>query len=511
MLNIVAYLLTISLISFLLTKKNKQIFWVSITTLSFIATLLYTLCQTFHQKELSFSIPWMNNISIDLFLNTTIASALIPIFITSIGICLFNIKTDTKKALSKNAILPLNIASLILLFSSQNLIQLAIALIIIDIISISIFQKENKSRLIYYSFYANALIFFAFMTLYKDFNSLEIKGIKPLDKFSFSNILISFVIIIKLGLIGFNYQITQAKNLKNTALLTYLYTSTPISALILHQKLFFLNPFIINAFAIASMFFYIIKFITTPNLQKKIIYFSISNFALCLYLTQTSTILSTSLVSFIILITIIIASYEENITQIGEFIKKTKSFYIICSAISLIHISELLEYQSTLMLLLYIIASTFALAFFISQVFFKRFDGLDRVYDNTSSPNIILYTPIFLSIFFISISISKSMIIMFGLFLLFQLIGIKQWVYKKENDDEKFLFPETVFSSSIKFIGRGLWLVIDFLLIRKVITKPSATIRQSFAKVAHNIENNYILWTALGFALLIWIIGENYL
>ncbi|MFI3242496.1 MAG: hypothetical protein R3Y43_08020 [Alphaproteobacteria bacterium] len=491
---------------------NNKRFVSNLLLFAFVAYSSYFSYLYFNNEDVIKSVEWFANLQISVFLKAKSFLVILPSIIVAIAVNVFNRQQKQQDYSIKNAIVIANAVLLFFIFGSTNIIQMLITIILIDILTVFALSNdvENKNKFIYYTFVANALLFFVVAALLSIGDNLNISSLSVLDIPLFLKGLFCIAIAIKTGFWGVNGYILKFKNTNEA--LSFLYTSSPITGFLVAYKLPFLLGGTFNLLALISAFIYLLFFIKEADLKSKFISFSLASLCFSLYLNNPFIYLWSLPLIIVMSLIIILASFETNVLLMGGFIKKNKSLYIISLFAILLYINNMLGLEQNLYTISFEFLSLLGISILFRSVFFSAFRGFDEVFDNIKSPNFINYIPLIALLPFLYVGFSLFSLAFFGLFIITQFISFDKAVnQKKINDVKVFYIVENIAGAPLKAIGRVLWLVVDFLLIQKTIIYSSYSINQKVFEQYKKIENKQFLWIALGLFIIAIVIGvSNY-
>lgn len=462
---------------------------------------------------------WLENLKLNLSFNLFNYQLLVPIFIISIACAFVAFLQSLPKSMG---LIILNLAAIILLVCASNLVQIFLSLFFVEIIGLYLLDnKKNKNKYVYYNLVADFLIFFVFATIYSVNGRVDINNLSLGAHKSLLSTVFFVAILMKMGAFIFYEYLYSIKDLKIFEIITFLYTSTPISALIIFYKLgFFLNSDYVTAIAILTSLLGLFSFLLQKSLKQKIIFLAISSYALILmcfnnfeYLTPI--LLSSFIISYILMLITISASDEYNISFMGQFIKKTKTLFAAFLVSIIFVIMALMQLPQNLFLIVYLVLLLVFVAHIVKIVFFAKNNVEERVWDNLKNPQIGFYIPLLLLWPSLYTPYQNINIWYFGAVFVLSLIFypikcLNNIAYSIKDNVFSAIF-EYMLIIPIKIMGRVLWLTIDFLIIEKTFINYISKTNHFLITKFEIVENKNIIWIVIGFIFMALALGISYL
>ena len=419
-----------------LTEKYKKtssfLFVMALTFLTIILFIGYR-----DQNIDTFSFFWMRTqkYRIEININSALKNyiMLFPVFVMSLLMAFQKIFTE-KEQEGDNfyALVSFNLANMIVLISSQNLVQLLTCIYVADIISQAMIKNFRVSKkYIFYSLFADLGLFMIFAIIQGKLKSFNLEGFVAYKKIGrhkdFVAISAMLFIFVKMGLFMFQAALLDLKNIKTYKLVS-----------------------IVSFIGVLSVFFVLIKIY--PLLQ-------ISDYsqALMVYAVVSSAIWG-------LVCGVIMAGTNRQIVYFNMLLYA----FVIYAFIN----KGAFDEESALYLLLgYFTSWTLAISgkyikIILRSVIFIAWTVIFYFYQSSNLPTDILRAVILLSIV---------------------LIGNIRWFYKFESLQKADIFSriyDILLIKPVMILGRGLWLLVDFTIMEKhVVGKVEA---------AGNISSGYI-------------------
>lgn len=235
--------------SFKIGVKTDKIFsWLTFLFLGGIFVNFYQYQNKF--QESVFSFVWNSspsgNITVDVISNAYNYYLVLPfLFMTLLSVGYNVVFRYEERRNYYNALVLFNLVSLILMITSNNLVQLISGVFIVDIMALLMIKDVEKSKLhATLNLIADMLLFTVLAVINCQLESLDLRQIVEYNKIGYHQDFVAgaglIAVFIKLGVVPFHEGWLKLKDIRFHRLQNVLFLTSPVSALILLQKFFYL-------------------------------------------------------------------------------------------------------------------------------------------------------------------------------------------------------------------------------------------------------------------------------
>lgn len=510
----------------------------------FTAALLSRfLMQNETADEQIFSFIWNSspsgNIMFDIVSNTYNCKFIQPFFILTVLTLGYNvIFRNEERRCAFAAVTLFNLAALITMFTSNNLVQLLSGLFLIDILALLLIHDvENSKCYATFNLVADMVLFTVLAVVNCQLESLDMRQILKYDRIGFHKDFVAiagfFAVCIKFGLIPFHGGIQPLKEIRFHRLQNVLFLSSPAAALILLLKFnmlwqtsIYFKPMLhyicLLSIAWTSLFFW-----AAENLKLKIIYQQILFWALLVILLEKNNFVWNEFFSCLLIGQYLITSllyyayYQTNRNVSLLRIKNCKlpNWQLKCavcfSCLALLFceincIYPLLKEQSALFgwLIIYV----FALLQLLHQYTFGKSEDMQK---NKHSTQIWYWVLTIAAVAYIAgslqitLSLFDSAVFCGAALLLFlPLPNFMNKIYSSQfvQDTDFFgTFYNYFIVKPLQWSGRVLAVIIDRMIIEKTVIGISVFLLNGAIRLFRNMHYNRA-WGGIAMLMLLTIL-----
>lgn len=267
-------------------KSDKFISWLIFLFVTGI--FVYFLHYGQEAETTVFSFVWNSspsgNIMVDIVSNSYNCQLIMPFFLMTVMAIGYNnvFRYEERRGLF-DAVLLFNLTALIMMITSNNLVQLLSGLFVVDIMALLIIKDVEKSK--YYATFnliADMMLFTVLAVVNCQLESLDLRQIIEYNKIGFHQDFVALAglaaVFIKFGTVPFHGSMLRLKDIRYHRLQNILFLTSPASALILLQKfyplwqssLYFLP--VLQTGCVLGLVWGLLFFIMGENLKFKTIY-----------------------------------------------------------------------------------------------------------------------------------------------------------------------------------------------------------------------------------------------
>lgn len=250
--------------------------------------------------EQFFSFIWNSspsgNIMFDIVSNTYNCKFILPFFgLTVLALGYNVIFRNEERRCAFDSVVLFNLAALITMFTSNNLVQLLSGLFLVDVLALLLIHDvENSKCYATFNLIADMILFTVLAVVNCQLESLDMRQILKYDRIGFHKDFVAiagfFAVCIKFGLIPFQGGIQPLKEIRFHRLQNVLFLSSPAAALILLLKFsllwqtsIYFKP-MLHYICLLSAGWAALCFLLAENLKLKVIYQQILFWALLVFL-----------------------------------------------------------------------------------------------------------------------------------------------------------------------------------------------------------------------------------
>ena len=533
--------------AFLLVNRKRRRIWplLMLGILAFLGILFFEHYDLISDKSMTYQ--WLSYqelqakfiITSDILLGKSL-SILLPLTLIMLYLNLIDKREEYQ--LNTGNIMLLCLASFIMLFSSQDFIQLMVGSCSFSILGFYLINENSaKNKFIFYNFLAEMAIFTALAIVFSRTGNVKLSSLQDFVRNGWHKDLVSLLLLVgvlmKSGMFLFQNQLLDLQKLSFNRMLYGSLFVAPLSGLVLYEKLYPL--FSISQYTTPVM--YGILFCTTglsligmlfqDNIKAKILYFNMLFFAFALFelhqapenfISQIIPLLpSVLLVGWGLMLASISASDEVYVSQMGGFEKSLRWNLVLTFMTIIIFIGSVLELGDSWPLRLYMGISLFALAAILHAVYLGQENADDKVMALLHNVKGLYSLPILVG-FGISLYMldnwSQPLFLGYVLGFVFLWILLPQKLVNMFAENESLQETDwqgamyrLLIVSPLKLLGRILWLAVDFVVIeRSIIGTLSGgmeMLENTLNKLQTQTGKNYLILTMVGIALLLLNIG----
>ncbi len=498
-------------------------------------------------KEHIFSLAWNStpgkDIKFDIISNSYNKQIIIPFFaLTLLGI-FYNLNFRYEESRSTfSSLLVFNLATLIIMVTSNNFVQLLTALFVVDILSVFIIKDSlSYRRYIMLNILADMILFMVLAIINSQVDSLDIRQIL---RYKQSGMYIDFLavsgftaVLIKIGMFGFHIGFADLKNVRLHRLQQILFMSSPLAAIIVLLKFHILwqtsEYFIVylNAACISTMFWSFYGVVFIDSFKSKIIYLQTMFWALFIELLRFNgfiwnDMLSRLLVAMYLLISsmYLIYYYHNRLPgayQMGKLtIRKTDIqkyiFFMLWLLIIVMSgiLTEIYNNSNRYYIWLFAVMFVLALSSVIQQIYFSEKNIALKSQDLPNKKAV--FTTISGLSLFLLYEIDYMALPVFGFaagfLILCRYFSLSANTELPTSWQTKSPF-NTIYKSiisAIRHFGQFIRLFIDKLLIEKVIFSIAMFFSQVFIRIFRRIHNKLLSGGFAVFMLLILLLWLSF-
>ena len=464
----------------------------------------------------SYSFSWLSSkyypVNLDFFSNKEIYNQLIPFFVVAAISCLFVIlDKQERQKLNIIALAALNLAAIVMLLCGQNTLQLLVATCFIDVLGFcAINDMTARRQYIFYNLLADLGLFMAFAMLWgaNNTNQLQVLAGKNINHIPQYLMLISTVL--KAGLFPFQGYYQQMITINDSRRNILIFLSTPIAGFSVLLKLMPLISgnivcfYILSSCAILSFVWNVSGCLLMNNQNSKKLYINLSFYALAFLMALTEKENGLECFGKLLILHFLLSNVLHNGRK--YLLAQYVVVMLLMSAIILIslHMSQSLIFQSYLLILMLITGSVMfripKVQIEEQNIFFLMTAGLVASYiineEMTSSYAFWGYL---------------------GGFIVLLTGYPYRWIPDMKSIQTMDICSDLLyllFVAPIEFLGRILWLTIDFLIIERTflngLSKGYAALQGIFERIHRLSLRNAILFWFLGIMVIIYCLyGEK--
>ena len=530
-------------------KKDKLL---SFFVFILLGGIFSQFCQAFLSgHEQTFSFLWNSSpsgdIKIDIISNAYHYNVIMPFFIMTLVAVAQNIIFRYEEGRSfYNAVLIFNLASLILMITSNNFVQLLCALFLIDILSMFLIKDSQAyRRYILLNMAADMMIFTVLAIINCRVDSLDIREILRYKQMGmhldFITITGLSAIFMKMGFLGFHIGFSGLQNIRLHRLLSVLFLSSPIGALVLLMKFHVLwnssayfTPYL-HCACILSIIGGFIGSLIYDNFKKKIICWQMMFWALVLELLCFQGFVWTVGNVYLLLQMFVLVwgwyllyyhcRRQNSVMQWGQ--QKYSGQTVI--SIGLMLITLMIAAMSATLTVMYnrgnryyiwffAIAFVLSVATIISQIFINRKANLLLAHPNKPHPlswlligglSAFILQPQFLNVAPVY-GFTGAFVFLCRYSPLWRLQNIYH-LHSLQNNDYVGMFYKYALIKPLRWGGRFLWILVDHLFIERIITGFLLSIAQGGLRFFRRLHNNTTLGSTVIVTILVIMLWLSYI
>ena len=491
-------------VSSVFVPKNRMIYWwASVVIASLIYSALF-LMGCFGSNALTFDWQAIPNIPIAISFVPEYfgCCACLGVLALSFFAVYYNILvTKEESPNAMNGLILLNCVFVISAILSPNYIQLLAAVGMSDVIVFSaINQLDAKKQYIYGNFFADFILLNTFALIFVQSDSIVISNFGDASKQwshrDFIAIMLLLSIFIKSGLLMFHTAYQKMSSLNYNRLNFILYVTTPLMGAIIFENIkdvFVISPYsypLLKIFSVLTILFAALGTLCVDNIKRKAVYLSMMFWGLIFvgYAWQINTVspkfyvllLSAFLFNNSLMLVYKAASDEVLISRMGGFLKSLKfTFFINAVSVVLYAVTWWIYAQKSIpyaIIGLFVISITSAHVF--SEVYLSQSKADEWVLARLKNPLFLLWLPIILVAAAVIYAKLNEWQYIYGFAVLWMLLFIfhpfrkLSMMYKydsfQKSDKVTWLYNFFILAP-LKFFGRALRLIVDFVFIEKTI------------------------------------------
>ena len=543
-------LVVMALFAFIVAPGQGRRAWSAIMFV-ICAVLMYHLWSAFQQHDTSqFVYPWIPypalQANFNLSANLKLEQMLLPLLGTALLLIYLNcIYKPEEHKLRLNGLVLLSGAAVIVLASSRDFIQLMSGSCCFTILGFYLIDNiEAKKKFIFYNFIAEMALFTALSVVYSRLGSIALPVASNYAQVGEHKDLVAalllLVIFIKAGLFMFQNQMLDLQVLTFNRVICLSALSTPLSALILFNRLRPLlmegdfTVLLLQVFCGLSLLWGFFGSLIIDNIKAKALYLNLMfySFALgvvfqnadSLYYSVAFLLPAAILLNVLLMINVISASNEVYVSQMGGFFRhlKLNFFLVLLGVFAFIAVLgsqysvELKYYYGVYGSLVLV-----ALAHIFRDIFWGEENADERVAALLQNVGAFYWLPLGCGCIAVAYLLRNGQTIVeiaaFGCFVLLMLLGITRF-FNRWADNETVqdmdvweLLYHYLLLTPLRLLGRILWIAVDFVVIERTIIGSISQTTRFFVGGLHRIQSalwlNYLLMVMLGLAIVILTIG----
>lgn len=533
-------------------------FKIGIKTDGVLARLLFlfvsVLCFYFYKHggdsvEQIFSFVWNSspsgNIMFDIISNPHNCRLILPFFIISALAIGYNIvfRYEERRCIY-DAILLYNLAALIIMITSNNLVQLLSGLFATDVLALMIIRNvENSGWYATLNLIADMILFTVFAVINCQLESLDMRQILQYNRIGLHRDFVAVAgltaVFIKFGMLPFHSGMLRLRNIRFHRLQAVLFLTSPAAALILllkfnllWQSSFYFAP-LMRGVCIFSIVWSSICLFTAENLKVKTIFLQILFWSCFVFLLQAnnfqwSEFFTLLLLSQYICVSIIYFLYYKA-NRCVSLLKLRKcrfsDFYscrFTCGLFALffaeeISLGQLLCAEQNNYIFIIGLGISVSLAQVFHQFCFRK-DGCEsgKLLSRSKKMFWVIILPIAIAEIMLFSQISdvpqlRAFLIFMVLFVLLVMLPVPQAVYRiyagtalQKNDVWSLLYKNIVLVP-VLWCGRVLSLIIDRMVVEKIILGLTSLFLQGAIRLFRNMHYNRV-WGGIVMLILLAVL-----
>lgn len=508
-------LLILGLIAFSYRGVRFQRFFtfLAILAVGYIGWIFYTSWQ--NNITDSYSFLWLSSkyypVSLNFFSGEEIYKQVTPFFIIAAISCLFVLgNKQERQKLNIIALAILNLAAIIMLICGQNTLQLLVATCFIDVLGFcAINDMTARRQYIFYNLLTDLGLFTAFAMLWGVYNTNQLQLLADKSHNSIPLYLMLISAIFKAGLFPFQGYYLQIAAIKDSRRNIISFLSTPIAGFFILWKLIPLisgNTIcfqILSIEVILSLAWNLFGGLITENLNNKKMHINLSFYALAFFVILTGKEQEFECLGKLLILQFLL----DNVLQYGRkyLLAQYAAVILLISAIILIILHSPQLICSSYLLILMLIAG-----------------GVMHQIQKEQIEEQNIFSLILAGLaasYFINEEMLQSLA--FWGYLVGFIILLTGYPYhwlpsiKRTSTIDicsKWLY--LLFVAPIEFLGRILWLTIDFLIIERTflngLSKCCTILQVFFERIHHLSIRNALLFWLLGLIIISYCLyGEK--
>ena len=489
-------------------QKNRLVkSWAFVLFAAVAAILAYDFEHNTPFEASLWFVHWIKTPTLNLNLGLKTGMEYAPFILGGVAVLLFSLYYNIfypleKDRLRAGGLYVLIFVLLMFILSAGNIMQLFLAICLLDIL-IFVLLPELAAKRLFLSFnlVADVLLFILFAFVWGQENSLYFSALTKYARHS-SYPLLAFslwigAVAVKCGLAFFHNSILELKNIsfvrQNFVATVVILLVGPILLYKTHA-LFNLVPqgeLVLKVLAAISLAWGLWGCLFSDFLKARILYFYMmlsALFAVLLvidranFLTMLVPLICVGLlISAAMILPLIGAANEPLISQTGGFIQRMKVSFIFSIAVALVEAVVLLSFMNSLnqwWIVAFLFCHFIAFSHFLGQVYFGDVLADERVWAIVKNPTMFYFIPLlFLGgglstvccvepIFYILVPMA---VVFFAWQCPLKRLGAEKQVFIQEEKSPVLVLYKEIFLLPLKFVGRVLWITIDFLFVERVM------------------------------------------
>ena len=534
--------------AFLIVNRKRRRFWpmLMLGILIFLGILFFEHYRIFPNKTLAYQ--WLSYqdlqakfiIASDILLGNSLR-ILLPLMVATLYLNLIDKREEY--SLHTGNIMLLCLSSFILMFSSQDFIQLLAGSCCFSILGFYLINDNTaKNKFIFYSFMAEMVIFTALAIVFAKSGSVKLTSLNAFVSNGWHKDLVSLLlligVLIKSGVFLFqNQQLDLQKLSFNRMLFGSLFVA-PLSGLVLCVKLYPL--FLISEYTTPVLYgvlcctavLSLLGLLWKDNIKAKILYFYMLFFAFALFEVHQNPenfvakiiplFPSVFLVGWGLMIASISASDEVYVSQMGGFVRELRWNLLLTLLTIIVFIGNILQLENGKSWYLYMAISLFSLAAILHAIYLGQENSDEKVKALLHNVGWLYAFPLLvgvcLNFYWLNIWQNSLFWISLFVFIVLWIFLPQKWVnIFSENEtlqetDWQGAMYRLIIVSPLRLLGRILWLAVDFVVIERSIIGTLSSgmemLENTFEKYQTQTQRNYLILTIIGGALLLLNIGR---
>lgn len=495
----------------------------------------------------SFIFHWIQykelHIDIDLSSNERNYLRIFPLFLMGIMSLLYNaFISQESQRVRLSGQMCLNLAFLILLICTNNLIFMMISSFLIGILGIYIINDyEIKKTYIFYNLISDMAMFAAFAMVYGQFGKVEVSVLTQYGKsgnyINLVAMLLLLSLFIKNGLFLFQNQLLCFRDLTFNRLIFLSFCSIPVCGIIIYGKIFaillgfeYVRP-VVAAIAILSAGYAVLGALIYDDIKEKTLclnmlfwsfLYGISLFSHQLqFIDYVRLFILWYILNSLIYAVVVSASYEIYVSKMGGFFRSLWPEFLLFvvwafALLQTLLVPEVPETVQNYIIWSFLILSGIALAHFLHEAFFGCCHAGDMVSALLKIAHPAFWLPSLAVLGWYVYHEQYRNLTVWGAISVF-LILIAAYPFRRlsrfYNNEEVQLSEffgslyDYIIVAPITIVGRMLWLTVDFVIIERTILNSINRLTGFLIGISRKIHQssviNYIMLTLLGLGIML--------
>lgn len=396
----------------------------------------------------------------------------------------------------------LNLAALMLLICSDNLIQLAVSSAMAGVTGFYLVNDlEARSRCSYYNLLADMGLFTVFAVIYGHLGNLDLAELERFEQDGAHRDLVAVLLLLsvflKSGLFPFHNQLVGLSAVSFNRLNVVSWVSAPLSGVIILSKtlpLLSVSEYsvpLLQIFAVLTMVWAFAAGLVIDNIKERTVYLNLMIYAYIYALISLndfdadyrlpSFVFAGYLLSSVFYMVFVASSNELYVSKMGSFFRSLKFTFALSLAVFVLFFRIVLSGMEPLNQLWSMALLAFSVMFgahFFHQAYFGEPNADERVAALLKNPSWYVWLPL-LAIMILqtasgdgwhwSVAYAASALLLCAFADPFcRLERLSEYEALQDEDYFEKAF-DLLLLTPIRIFGRILWLLVDFILIERTI------------------------------------------